>query len=225
MPPCLGLPPRIQKMSRSKAASAVAALSALVALLSLMKSVAPQPADLLQPMRQARERRERGGHLARRDPEDERRALAASAFWMLWRPRSEPMPARSAKAPSGPVQGARATSSRAHRRTIHGHALARRDEVDPAAVGEPQALGDVAAPNQMVLLFVYLVARTYCSRRDPLGRRAAGGQGQLGHRVWCLVLGEAPGERRRVGVAERRSNVTTSTRSSGRVRSPSTRAA
>src|SRR5262249_42343030 len=34
-------------------------------------------------------------------------ALAASAFWMLWSPRSAPTPARSAKAPSGPVHGAR----------------------------------------------------------------------------------------------------------------------
>ena len=60
MPPSLGLPPRIQKMSRSKAASAVAVLSALVALLSLMKSVRPDAADLLQAMRQAGERLERG---------------------------------------------------------------------------------------------------------------------------------------------------------------------
>src|SRR5262249_57048303 len=44
-------------------------------------------------------------------PRPSAQALAASAFWILCRPRSEPTPARSANAPSGPVQGARATSS------------------------------------------------------------------------------------------------------------------
>ena len=83
MPPCFGLPPRIQKMSRSKAASAVAALSALVALLSLMKSV--RPTGRSPPAGAAG----RGTSRARRPPRPATRrgmsahALAASAFWML----------------------------------------------------------------------------------------------------------------------------------------------
>ena len=125
----------------------MAALSALVALLSLMKSVAPSAADLLQAMRQAGKGRERGGHLA---PARRRgcmaAALAASAFWMLCWPRSEPMPARSAKGPSGPVHGAWLIELAAVGVPAVRDARARRDDVDPASVGEPQALGDIAAP-------------------------------------------------------------------------------
>ncbi len=98
-------------MSRSKAASAVAALSALVALLSLMKSVRPcRPISSSRCGRPGKVLSAAATSLGL-TPSAIAAALAASAFWALCRPRSWPMPARSAKAPSGPVHGARATSS------------------------------------------------------------------------------------------------------------------
>ena len=146
MPPSFGLPPMIQWMSPGNAASAVAALSALVALLSLMNSV--------RSMRPISSRRcGRPGNVASAaatspgvTPAMRQAALAASAFWMLWRPRRGPRPARSANAPSGPVHGACADQLGALRVPAVRHALVGRQHVDPAAVGEPQPLADLAAP-------------------------------------------------------------------------------
>ena len=108
------------------------------------------PADLLEPMRQARKRRER-----RRPPRAGDRprlsaaALAASAFWMLWPARSGPMPARSAKAPSGPVQGALAIEPRARRAYQPWRDARSRAEMMPRPIPGPAScspFGDVPAP-------------------------------------------------------------------------------
>ena len=145
--PAFGLPPRIQKMSRVEGRQRGGGAVGVGGLAVVDEEDAPRPADLLQAMRQARERRRaRPPPRPATTPRMSAAALAASAFWMLWRPRSEPMPARSAKAPSGPVQGARATSS-VPTAYQPWRTRSRADTmIDPAAVGEPQALGDVAAP-------------------------------------------------------------------------------
>ncbi len=73
-------------------------------------------------------------------------ALAASAFWRLCCPRSDAMPARSAKGPSGPVHGALLISPVPLAYQPCGDARVGRDDVDPGSIGEPQALGNIAAP-------------------------------------------------------------------------------
>ena len=112
MPPSFGLPPRIQKMSRSKAASAVAALSALVALLSLMKSTCPsRPISSRRCGRPGNVRRaRRPPPPARRPRMNAQRSPRARSGCCAGRAASR-CPTRSANAPSGPVHGARATSS------------------------------------------------------------------------------------------------------------------
>ena len=133
-------------MPPSKAASAVAALSALVALLSLMNSVRPRPTDLLEAMRQARKGLQRGGHFARRHAEAHGRCAGGKRVLDV-------VPAAQG-ADAGKIgEGAERTGPgcachelAAHRVPPMRHARLRRYEIDPAAVGKPQALGDVAAP-------------------------------------------------------------------------------
>ena len=148
IPPSFGLPPRIQNTSRGergerrRGAVGVGGLAVVDEERRAPAGRSPPGDAASRETCAARRQRRRGD-----DAEDQcAHALAASAFCMLCRPRSEPMPARSAKAPSGPVQGARAMSSLPTRVPAVGHALARRYEIDPAALGEPQPLGDVAAP-------------------------------------------------------------------------------
>ena len=103
MPPSLGLPPRIQKMSRGNDSSAFSVESALVALLSLMKRTLPERGR--SPPSGAARPGTTPARLASRDRTDRPSAIrhsrtaatAASAFCALCAPRSVAMPARIAE--------------------------------------------------------------------------------------------------------------------------------
>jgi len=73
-------------------------------------------------------------------------ALAASAFWMLWRPRSELMPARSARcrALAGPGRAGNERGSLGVPTCATRTAAETRST--PASIGEPQSLDGIPAP-------------------------------------------------------------------------------
>ena len=137
-------------MSRSKAASAVAALSALVALLSLMNERGADPADLLQPVRQPGEGGERGGHCGRRHAEPHGSGAGGERVLdvVLSAQRADAGEIGEVAERPGPRRAGDQLA--ADRVPAVADARARRDDVDPGAVGEAQALGDVAAPVVVV---------------------------------------------------------------------------
>ena len=162
---------------------------------------AADAADLLQAMRQAGEGRERRAHSCGVTPTKRQAALAASAFWMLWRPRRGPMPARSANAPSGPGHGAWLISwcpPRTSRAPRARWPTARRPSCDWQAVSRSQI---VAAP--VVIL---------ADDGPPRAPRPAAPSGPRSAR-WCHA---GRGDRARCSAARRRWHRATASARSGR---------